>query len=206
MQVVLLERLQGLGKLGEVVNVKDGYARNYLLPHKKALRATKSNLAFFEAEKAKLQKLDGEKKAAAEQASKKLNGKTVAVIRAASESGQLYGSVSTRDIAEAVSTLGHNVDKSNIQINQSFKNLGLFPVQINLHGEVETVVTVNIARSEDEAKIQEKEGRALVTVAGNNNDSEEDVVEAVAEDKSEEKAEKKASKKAKSSEETSEEA
>ncbi len=205
MQVVLLERLQGLGKLGEVVNVKDGYARNYLLPQKKALRATKSNLAFFEAEKAKLQKLDGEKKSAAEQASKKINGKTVAIIRAASESGQLYGSVSTRDIAEAVSTLGHTVDKSNIQINQSFKNLGLFPVQINLHGEVETTVTVNIARSADEAKIQEKEGRALVTVAGNNA-SEEEVVEApAAEDKSEEKAEKKASKKAKS-EETSEEA
>lgn len=186
MQVVLLERLQGLGKLGEVVSVKDGYARNYLLPQKKALRATKSNLAYFEAEKAKIQKLDGEKKAAAEQASKKLNGKTVAIIRAASESGQLYGSVSTRDIADAVSTLGHAVDKASVQINQSFKTLGLFPVQISLHGEVETVVTVNIARSEDEAKIQEKEGRALVTVLGNRAEEVEAEVEApVAEAKAE---------------------
>lgn len=215
MQVVLLEKLQGLGKLGEVVNVKDGFARNFLLPQKKALRATKSNLAFFEAEKAKLQKLDGEKKVAAEKTSKKLNGKTVAIIRAASEAGQLFGSVSTRDIAVAVSTLGETVEKSQVQINQSFKNLGLFPVQIVLHGEVETVVTINIARSEDEAKIQEKEGRALITVLGNNSSDEDDyAVEAKTEEKAdvaeasetEEKAEKKASKKAKASKETSEEA
>lgn len=176
MKIVLLERVSNLGAIGEVVEVRDGYARNFLLPQGKALRATKSNLAFFEAEKAKLEKLNAERKAAAEKASKTIDGKTVAIIRAASESGQLFGSVTTRDIANAVSTLGETVDRSHVNINQSFKTLGLFDVEIALHPEATSTVTINIARSEEEAAVQEKEGRALVTTSGPEEVEEEVVV------------------------------
>ena len=162
MQVVLLEKVGTLGQIGDVVDVKSGYARNYLLPQAKALRATKTNMAVFEAQKAQLVKDNEKRKADAEKAAKKVDGKTCVIIRAASEGGQLYGSVSTRDIAEAVSSLGETVDRTQVNVNQSFKTLGLFDVEIALHPEVLTTVTVNIARSEDEAAIQEKEGRALV--------------------------------------------
>ena len=171
MQVVLLEKVGTLGQIGDVVEVKSGYARNYLLPQAKALRATKTNMAVFEAQKAQLVKDNEKRKTDAEKAAKKVDGKTCVVIRAASEAGQLYGSVSTRDIAEAVSTLGETVDRTQVNVNQSFKTLGLFDVEIALHPEVLTTVTVNIARSEDEAAIQEKEGRALVA----KNEQEEDV-------------------------------
>lgn len=164
MQVVLLEKVGRLGQIGDVVNVRDGYARNFLLPQNKALRATKDSLAIFEARKAQIVKENEAKKADAAKRAKAIEGKTVAIIRAASEGGQLYGSVSTRDIADAVSTLGQKVDRTQVQVNQSFKTLGLFPVTIALHAEVRINVTINIARSADEAAIQEKEGRALVSV------------------------------------------
>lgn len=173
MQIVLLERVGNLGSIGEVVDVRDGYARNFLLPQGKALRATKSNLAYFEAEKAKLEKLNAERKSQAEKASKTIDGKTVAILRAASEAGQLFGSVTTRDIADAVSTLGETVDRSHVNINQSFKTLGLFPVEIALHPEAVSTVTINIARNEDEAAIQEKTGRALTSDAQNEEEEEE---------------------------------
>lgn len=162
MNVVLLEKVGKLGVMGDVVTVKDGYARNFLLPKKKALRATQDNLAYFEKEKAALEKQNKTKKAEAEKIAKKIDGKTVPVIRAASEAGRLFGSVSTRDIANAVSSLGETVDRSLVHLNQNFKMLGLFPVEVHLHPEVLATVTINIARSEDEAKIQQKEGRALI--------------------------------------------
>ncbi len=159
MEIVLLENMGRLGKVGTVVTVKDGYARNFLLPQKKALRATKANLAFFEAEKVKLEKLDAERKAAAEKAAKAIAGKAVVIIRAASESGQLYGSVTTRDIAEAVSKLGQKVDRADVRINESYKMLGLYDVKLELHADVMVDVVINIARSEEEAVAQEKAGK-----------------------------------------------
>ncbi len=159
MEIVLLENMGRLGKVGTVVTVKDGYARNFLLPQKKALRATKANLAFFEAEKVKLEKLDAERKAAAEKAANAIAGKAGVIIRAASESGQLYGSVTTRDIAEAVSKLGQKVDRADVRINESYKMLGLYDVKLELHADVMVDVVINIARSEEEAVAQEKAGK-----------------------------------------------
>ena len=162
MEIVLLENIGRLGAVGSVVTVKDGYARNFLLPQQKALRATKANLAFFEAEKSKLEKLDQERKKQAEKTAKVIDGKTVVVIRAASESGQLYGSVTTRDIAESASSLGETVDRSQVRINQSYKMLGLYDVVVELHPEVTAQITINIARSEEEAVAQEKAGKEAV--------------------------------------------
>lgn len=162
MEIVLLENIGRLGAVGSVVTVKDGYARNFLLPQQKALRATKANLAFFEAEKSKLEKLDQERKKQAEKTAKVIDGKTVVVIRAASESGQLYGSVTTRDIAESASSLGETVDRSQVRINQSYKMLGLYDVVVELHPEVTAQITINIARSEEEAVAQEKAGKEAI--------------------------------------------
>lgn len=163
MQVILLEKVGRLGQMGDTVEVKSGYARNYLLPQKKALRATKDNIAYFEAQKSVLVKENDAKKAEAQKGAKKLEGAMVNIIRQASEGGQLYGSVSTRDISEAVSALGVTVERQMVDINQSFKTIGLFPVAVALHPEVEVTVTVNIARSEDEAAQQKELGRALVS-------------------------------------------
>lgn len=162
MEIVLLENIGRLGNVGSVVTVKDGYARNFLLPQKKALRATKNNLAYFEAEKSKLEKLDQERKKTAEKTAKVIDGKTVVIIRAASESGQLYGSVTTRDIAQAVSALGETVERSQIRINQSYKMLGLYDVVVELHPEVTAQIVINIARSEEEAAAQEKAGKEAI--------------------------------------------
>lgn len=163
MQIILLEKVGRLGQMGDQVEVKDGYARNFLLPQKKALRATKDNIAYFEAQKTALVKDNETKKADAQKNSKKLDGAMVNIIRQASEGGQLYGSVSTRDIADAASALGVTVERQMVDINQSFKNLGLFPVTVALHPEVEVQITINIARSEDEAEKQKTLGRALVS-------------------------------------------
>lgn len=162
-QVILLEKITKLGEMGEVVSVKPGYARNYLLPQNKALRATEDNIAYFESQKTALQKLSDEKKADAEKVAKKLKGLKVALIRQASEGGQLYGSVTGRDIAEATAAIsGEKVERSMVEVNQNFKMLGLYPVEVQLHPEVVVEVTVNIARTEDEAKIQEKTGKAVI--------------------------------------------
>ena len=163
-QVILLEKIEKLGAMGDVVNVKPGYARNYLLPQSKALRATKANLAYFEAQKAELEKLNDEKKSAAGAIAKKLEGTKVAIIRQASEGGQLYGSVTARDIAEAVGeATGQKIERYMVALNQNFKMIGLFPMDISLHPEVKAEITINIARSQDEAKTQEKTGKALIT-------------------------------------------
>jgi large subunit ribosomal protein L9 len=149
--------------MGDVVAVKPGYARNYLLPQKKALRASKDNVAFFEAQKKHLVAENDKRKGEAEKLAKKIDGIKVALIRQASEGGQLFGSVAARDIAsEASKVSGVTVDRAMVQINQNFKLIGLFPVTIALHPEVKVTITINIARSVEEADTQAKTGKALI--------------------------------------------
>ncbi|HLG87684.1 MAG TPA: 50S ribosomal protein L9 [Alphaproteobacteria bacterium] len=163
MEVILLERVPNLGRLGEVVKVKPGYARNYLLPQKKALRATKENMAYFERQKAVLEQTNAERRQGAEAQAGKIDGASVVIVRQAAETGQLYGSVSTRDIADAVSALGTtNIDRQHVVLNQAIKTLGLFKIPVSLHPEVTVTVTVNVARSEEEAKTQAERGEALI--------------------------------------------
>jgi len=162
-QVILLERVEKLGAMGEVVNVKPGYARNYLLPQNKALRATESNIAYFETQKVALQKADDERKAEASKRAKPIDGKTISLIRQAGETGQLYGSVTAKDIADAIlESTGEKVQRNMVEMNQNFKEIGLFPLAISLHAEVKAQVTINIARTDDEAKEQAKTGKALI--------------------------------------------
>lgn len=162
-QVILLERVESLGQMGDVVAVRPGYARNYLLPQKKALRASKENIAYFEAQKKVLAAENDKRRAAAEKVAKKLDGIKAPLIRQASEAGQLFGSVTSRDIAEQVSAAsGEKVERSMIQMNQNFKSVGLFNVDILLHPEVKVSVVINIARSVEEAEIQAKTGKALI--------------------------------------------
>jgi large subunit ribosomal protein L9 len=154
MQVILLERIGRLGQMGDVVSVKDGYARNFLLPQKKALRATPDNLARFEKDRAQLEARNLELKKEAEAVATKLEGKSFLAIRQAGDTGQLYGSVTPRDIAELVTAGGFSVDKRQIVLDRPIKTLGLQPVRVALHPEVIVQVTLNIARSEDEADRQ----------------------------------------------------
>ena len=171
-QIILLERVDNLGEMGEVVSVKPGYARNYLLPQKKALRASKENIAYFEAQKKQLEAENEKRKAEAQKVAQKISDLKVPLIRQASEAGQLYGSVAGRDIAEALTELsGEKIARGMVIVNQNFKSLGLFPVEVAVHPEVKVVITINIARSEEEAKVQEKTGKALVD--GANDDIEE---------------------------------
>lgn len=162
-QVILLERVESLGQMGDVVAVRPGYARNYLLPQKKALRASKENIAYFEAQKKVLAAENDKRRVAAEKTAKKLEGVKAPLIRQASEAGQLFGSVTSRDIAEQVSNAsGEKVERSMVQMNQNFKSVGLFNVDIVLHPEVKISVVINIARSVEEAEIQAKTGKALI--------------------------------------------
>ncbi len=154
MQVILLERIGRLGQMGDVVNVKDGFARNFLLPHGKALRATEANRKRFERDRSQLEARDLELKSEAQSVSAKLDGKSFVVIRQAGDSGQLYGSVSTRDIASAVTEGGFSIERRQVMLDRPIKALGLHEVRISLHGEVEPRVTVNVARSADEAARQ----------------------------------------------------
>jgi large subunit ribosomal protein L9 len=179
MEVILLERVPNLGQLGQVVKVKPGYARNFLLPTKKALRATKENLAYFERQKSVIIQTNDERRKGATALGTKIDGAAVVIVRQAAESGQLYGSVTARDIADAVSALGTAVERSHVILNQAIKTLGLFPITIALHPEVSVKVTVNIARSEEEAKTQAERGEALI---GRADDDEEDAPEAKAEE------------------------
>ena len=154
MQVILLERIGRLGQMGDVVNVKDGFARNFLLPQGKALRATEANRKRFERDRSQLEARDLELKSEAQGVSAKLDGKSFVVIRQAGDSGQLYGSVSTRDIASAVTEGGFSIERRQVMLDRPIKALGLHAVRISLHGEVEPRVTVNVARSADEAARQ----------------------------------------------------
>jgi large subunit ribosomal protein L9 len=170
MEVILLERVPNLGQLGQVVSVKPGYARNFLLPTKKALRATKENLAYFERQKSVIVQTNDERRKGATGLGAKIDGASVVIVRQAAESGQLYGSVTARDIADAVSALGTAVERSHVILNQAIKTLGLFPITIALHPEVSVKVTVNIARSEEEAKTQARRGEALIGRADEDDD------------------------------------
>lgn len=156
MQVVLLERIAKLGQMGDVVTVKDGYARNFLLPQGKALRANKSNLERFENERAQLEARNLEQKSEAESVKAKLDGETVIIIRQSGETGQLYGSVSPRDIAEALTDKGFNLERGQIGLDAPIKILGLHETNVILHPEVSSTVTVNVARTEEEAERQSK--------------------------------------------------
>jgi large subunit ribosomal protein L9 len=154
MEVILLERVEKLGHIGDVVNVKNGFARNYLLPNKKALRANESNRKLFEANRAKIEADNAERRSAAEKDSTKVDGKTVQLIRQASNTGQLYGSVSARDIVEALESEGATVTKSQVVLARPIKAIGMHEVKIALHPEVAVTVHVNVARSPEEAELQ----------------------------------------------------
>jgi large subunit ribosomal protein L9 len=165
MQVILLQRLGRLGQMGDIVNVKDGYARNYLLPQKKALRATEENKKVFEGRRAQLEAENLSHKSEAEAVSGKLEGKSFIIIRAAGDTGQLYGSVSTRDIAAVISEGGFTVNRNQIALDKPIKSLGLTPAKVQLHPEVVSMVTLNIARSQDEADKQAR-GENVAVVKG----------------------------------------
>jgi large subunit ribosomal protein L9 len=154
MEVILLERVEKLGGIGDVVTVKNGFARNYLLPNKKALRANEANRKVFEANRAKIESDNADRRSDAEKASKDVDGKTVKLIRQASNTGQLYGSVSARDIVEALEGEGAKVAKNQVVLDRPIKNIGVHDVKIALHPEVSVTVKVNVARSPEEADLQ----------------------------------------------------
>ena len=155
MDIILLERVAKLGQMGEVVSVKDGYARNYLLPQGKALRVNAANMARFEAEKAQMEARNLETRKEAEALGEKLDGQKFIVIRSASDGGSLYGSVTTRDAAEAATEAGFSVDKKQVVLRGPIKELGLHDVTVVLHPEVDATITLNVARSPEEAELQE---------------------------------------------------
>ena len=155
MQVILLERVEKLGILGDTVTVKPGFARNYLLPQGKALRATKANIEHFEAQKVGLEKANNDRKSVAEKSSTSIEGKTIVIIRSASDSGQLYGSVTTRDIAVALTELsGETLTRNNVILESPIKNIGYYDFKIRLHAEVTVNIKVNVAQSVEEAELQ----------------------------------------------------
>ena len=154
MEVVLLERIEKLGQMGDVVRVKDGYARNFLLPQKKALRANKSNMERFETERAQLEAVNLERRTEAESVAEKVDGQSFVVLRQAGEAGQLYGSVTTRDIANLVTEGGMTITRNQVILDTPIKTVGLHEVRVSLHPEVTITVTVNVARTEDEAERQ----------------------------------------------------
>jgi large subunit ribosomal protein L9 len=154
MKVILLERVEGWGALGDVVQVKDGFARNYLLPRSKALRATSSNIKVFEGQRADIEARNAKAREAAGQAGEKLDGTSYILIRQAGESGQLYGSVSGRDVADMVNAEGGKIDRAMVVLDKPIKTLGVHPVKVKLHAEVTVTVNINIARSQDEAERQ----------------------------------------------------
>jgi large subunit ribosomal protein L9 len=154
MQVILLQRVGRIGQMGDVVNVKDGFARNFLLPQKKALRATKDNLAKFEGQRSQLEAVNLEQKKEAEAVAVKLNGQSFVAIRSAGDTGQLYGSVSPRDISDVVTAGGFTIDRNQVVIDKPIKTLGVHGAKVQLHPEVLVAVSINVARSQEEAERQ----------------------------------------------------
>ncbi|MEQ8827744.1 MAG: 50S ribosomal protein L9 [Parvibaculum sp.] len=161
MQIILLERVEKLGEIGAVVNVKSGFARNFLLPQKKALRATSDNLAYFQTQRAEIEKSNAEARDIASQTAKTIDGKELILIRQAGDSGQLYGSVNARDIAEGASALGTRGEHSRVRLEKPIKTLGLHPVRVVLHPEVIVTMTANVAMSTEEAVMQRERGGAV---------------------------------------------
>ena len=164
MQVILLERVAKLGQMGEVVKVKEGYARNFLLPQGKALRASEANIKAFEAQKVQLEANNAETKAEAQKVADKLDGETFVVIRSASDAGALYGSVTTRDAADAATEAGFTLDRKQVVLGAPIKDLGLHDVVVVLHPEVEATITLTIARSVEEAELQ-AQGKSIQELA-----------------------------------------
>ncbi len=164
MQVILLERVAKLGQMGEVVKVKEGYARNFLLPQGKALRASEANIKAFEAQKVQLEANNAETKAEAQKVADKLDGETFVVIRSASDAGALYGSVTTRDAADAATEAGFTLDRKQVVLGAPIKDLGLHDVVVVLHPEVEATITLNVARSTEEAELQ-AQGKSIQELA-----------------------------------------
>jgi large subunit ribosomal protein L9 len=162
MDVILLERVAKLGQMGEVVKVRDGYARNYLLPLGKAMRANAANKARFETERATLEARNLERKSEAQKVAEKLDGKTFLVVRAAGETGQLYGSVAARDVVDALAGEGFNIGRNQVELNNPIKTIGLHKITLHLHAEVEIKIELNIARSAEEAERQAK-GESLTS-------------------------------------------
>jgi large subunit ribosomal protein L9 len=154
MQVILLERVENLGGIGDEVKVRDGFARNFLLPQKKALRANEANRKAFEARRAEIETRNAETRASAETSSKSIDGQSYVLIRQAGEAGQLYGSVSSRDIADEIVKSGAKIDRSAVVLDKPIKTIGLYDVRVRLHAEVSVNVKVNVARSQDEAERQ----------------------------------------------------
>ena len=184
MQIILLERVEKLGQMGDLVNVKPGYARNYLLPQGKALRANKANLERFESEKIQREADNLSRRNEAEVEAKKMSGLAVNMVRAASEMGQLFGSVTSRDIAEGVSETGFTIQRGQVIMDKSIKTLGLHNIRVNLHPEVLVNIVVNVARSIDEAETQLKTGVAItgnIQEIDNNPDAIAEAVAAVEE-------------------------
>ena len=163
MNIILLERIEKLGQIGDLVNVKSGYARNFLLPQGKAVFASKDNIKIFEDKKAQLEGENIERKKEAQDLSKNIKIKEIIIIRAASESGQLYGSVSAKDIAQEVTNLGLSINKSQVVLNKTLKTLSFEDISIKLHPEVYIKLKLNIARSNEEATEQSKSGNAIIT-------------------------------------------
>lgn len=165
MEVILLERIEKLGQMGDVVKVKPGYARNFLLPQKKALRATDGNKSQFEAQRAQLEAENLERRKDAEAVAAKLDDLDIALIRQAGDNGQLYGSVSGRDIADSVTESGVTISRGQVLLDRPIKELGLHPVRISLHPEVQVEVTINVARTDDEAATQRERGLSITEIA-----------------------------------------
>ena len=180
MEIILLERVEKLGQMGDVVRVKPGYARNFLLPQGKALRANKGNLERFETEKAQREADNLSRRSEAETEASKMDGLAVSMVRAASEMGQLFGSVTSRDIAEAVTEAGFTITRNQVVMDKAIKTLGLHDTRLRLHPEVSVTVTVNVARSLDEAKTQLETG---VAVTGMIEDDDDDMDAAFAAEK-----------------------
>ena len=180
MEIILLERVEKLGQMGDVVSVKPGYARNFLLPQGKALRANKVNLERFETEKAQREADNLARRSDAETESGKMEGLAVSMVRAASEMGQLFGSVTSRDIADAVTEAGFTITRNQVVMEKSIKTLGLHDTRVRLHPEVTVTVTVNVARSLDEAETQLRTGVAVTGMIDDDDDDEEAVAEETA--------------------------
>ncbi|KZY94989.1 MULTISPECIES: 50S ribosomal protein L9 [unclassified Erythrobacter] len=154
MDIILLQRIEKLGSIGDVVTVKDGYARNFLLPQKKALRANEANKKVFEANRDRLEKENAERRSEAEKSGEKVQGVEIVLIRAASNTGRLYGSVNVRDIAASLAEKGHEIDKKQVIMGDPIKAIGMHEVRIDLHPEVSVTIKANVARSDDEAELQ----------------------------------------------------
>jgi large subunit ribosomal protein L9 len=165
MQVILLERVENLGGIGDEVKVRDGFARNFLLPQKKALRANETNRKSFEARRAEIEARNAEARKVAESSSKSIDGKSYVLIRQAGEAGQLYGSVSSRDIADEIVKSGATIDRSAVVLDKPIKTIGLYDVRVRLHAEVSVNVKVNVARSTDEAERQARGENVIASAA-----------------------------------------